>query len=264
MSIVDSHCHVSTLWYEPVETLLYQMDACGVEQAVLVQMQGQFDNSYQAECVQGFPGRFASVVMVDTDRADASAELERLHADGARGVRLKPSTRSPGDDNLDIWKTAERLGMTVSCIGSDAEFSSATFTRIVKAVPNLQIVIEHLGSDAGVDELCSDAEQTKRGAFLLARFPNVYMKITGLGEFCERSMPVSGQFPFERPIPPLLISACDAFGAGRLMWGSDYPPVSFREGYRNALELTMAEYSFLDESDHKLVFGGVAKTVFGF
>ena len=34
MVIVDTHCHVSPYWYEPVETLLHQMNSNGVDKAV--------------------------------------------------------------------------------------------------------------------------------------------------------------------------------------------------------------------------------------
>ena len=34
MPIVDTHCHVSQVYYEPVETLLFQMDRAGVDHAV--------------------------------------------------------------------------------------------------------------------------------------------------------------------------------------------------------------------------------------
>src|SRR5579859_1824117 len=103
MLIVDSHCHVSDCWYEPVESLLFQMDRNGVEKAILIQMNGQANNAYQAACVRKYPGRFASVVVVDAGRTDAPATLERLAAEGASGVRLSPGTRSPGDDPLAIW-----------------------------------------------------------------------------------------------------------------------------------------------------------------
>src|SRR5438309_1118297 len=109
MIIVDSHCHVSDCWYEPVESLLNQMDRNGVEKAILIQMQGQANNAYQAACARQHPGRFASVVIVDTDRADAPAVLARLTEEGASGVRLRPTTRSPGDDPLAIWRAAARL-----------------------------------------------------------------------------------------------------------------------------------------------------------
>src|SRR5215212_5476596 len=69
--IVDSHCHASECWYEPIEALLEQMARSGVDQAVLRQIAGQYDNSYQADCVRRFPARFASVVIVDTEQPDA-------------------------------------------------------------------------------------------------------------------------------------------------------------------------------------------------
>src|SRR5207245_282300 len=45
--VVDSHCHVSPVWYEPVEVLLSQMERNGVDHAVLIQMAGQANNDYQ-------------------------------------------------------------------------------------------------------------------------------------------------------------------------------------------------------------------------
>ena len=72
--IVDSHVHVAPNWYEPVETLLYHLDANGVDQAVLVQQQGQFDNSYILECVRRYPDRLYAVVLVDASRPDAAEQ----------------------------------------------------------------------------------------------------------------------------------------------------------------------------------------------
>ncbi len=259
MLLVDSHCHVSPVWYEPVESLLYQMDANEVAHAVLVQMQGQTDNSYQFECVRKYPGRFASVAIVDTESADSTAELERLASGGAAGVRFRPTVHSPGDDPFAVWRAAERLGLSISCIGSDTEFASPEFAHLVAALPELRIVIEHLGSDVPVG--AGPPDQT-RAAFSLARFPNLYMKIPGLGEYCRRAMPPTSPFPFQRPVPSLLKAAIAAFGPSRLMWGSDYPPVSFREGYRNALRLPMQELETLSPTDRELIFGGVALSVF--
>jgi len=66
------------------------------------------------------------------------------------------------------------------------------------------------------------------------------------------------------PIPPLLPSAYAAFGANRMMWGSDYPPVSMREGYRNALRFTMERFADKSEEEQASIFGGVAGHLFGF
>ena len=45
MTIVDSHAHATLSWFEPVESLVAQMDRYRVEHAVLVQINGQTDNS---------------------------------------------------------------------------------------------------------------------------------------------------------------------------------------------------------------------------
>ncbi len=261
MVIVDSHCHASLAWYEPVETLLFQMERYGVAHAVLIQIQGQTDNDYQFTCVARYPGRFASVVLVDTDRSDAPETLARLAEQGASGVRLKPTTRSPGDDPLAIWRAAARLGLAVSCGGASAEFASDDFAHLVAALPELTIVIEHLGSVSRPD--ASDAErETRRRVLDLARYPNCSIKVTGLGEFSRRAMPVTEPFPFEQPIPTLLDEVYAAFGPRRMMWGSDYPPVSAREGYGNALHFAMEQFAAKSDADRELIFGEVARRVF--
>ena len=122
MPIVDSHCHVSKSWYEPVEVLLFQMAQNGVDHAILIQMQGQYNNDYQDECVRRHPGKFASVVVVDAGAADAVAALEREAARGASGVRLRPN------DPAALWQAAGRLKMSISCGGRCSGYR-ATRTR---------------------------------------------------------------------------------------------------------------------------------------
>jgi hypothetical protein len=46
MVVVDTHCHASPYWYEPVETLLDQMNRHGVAKATLIQIGGEYDNAY--------------------------------------------------------------------------------------------------------------------------------------------------------------------------------------------------------------------------
>ena len=261
MRIVDSHCHVAPDWFEPVESLLSQMDRHEVEQAILVQDSAQPDNTYQTECVRRYPGRLASVVVVDVSRLDAVQTLERLADRGAVGVRLRQTTRSPGPDPFAIWRAAERLGLSVSCSGRASYYLTEDFATLVQSVPSLPIVIEHLGSgnEPGVEPV---DPAVRRNVFALARFPNLSIKIHGLGEFARRATPVDPAFPFERPIPPYLEMALESFGPSRMMWGSDYPPVSAREGYGNSLRLTMSQFASKSAEDRALIFGGTALRLF--
>ena len=96
----------------------------------------------------------------------------------------------------------------------------------------------------------------------LARFANAHIKIHGLGEFQPRAMPATEPSPFVQPITPLLEWTYEAFGAERMMWGSDYPPVSGREGYRSSLRMPMEQLAAKSEGDRASIFGGTALEVF--
>jgi L-fuconolactonase len=262
MEVIDSQCHVSPVWYEPVESLLYQMQNSGVSQAVLIQMLGQTDNRYQQDCLSRFPGRFASVVWVEPTDPQALTGLRRLADEGATGVRLRPGARTAGPDPLAIWRCAEESGLAVSCVGNSAAFSSAEFAQLVGALPGLSIVLEHLGGTSQPD--ADPAAQAQRLRVMeLARFPNVYLKVPGLGELSPRQAPppATGS-PFAAPTPEILRRALAAFGPERLMWGSDFPPVCAREGYGNALALLRESVVDLPQADRNELFANVARRVF--
>jgi L-fuconolactonase len=260
MLIVDTHCHALPHWFEPVEVLLHQMHANGVEKATLVQVRGQFDNRYLMECVRRFPGRFSAVAIVDTERPDAPQTLEGWVREGAEGVRLAPTTRSPGNDPLAIWRKAAELGIPVSSLGNPQGFTSAQFEEVVKELPTLPIIIEHLGG-IGRDEAAP--YPTFRKILALARYPNTHIKVHGLGEICARPIPFPQPMRFPT-VPPLMQMAYDAFGASRIMWGSDFPPVAGREGYRNALQWTMEHIPFRSDGDKEWIFGKTALSLFKF
>ena len=259
--IIDSHCHASPTWYEPVETLLFQMDRAGVEKATLVQMLGQFDNGYQQSCVVKYPDRFASVVGIDHTQADSVAVLRKLVDGGARGVRLRGDARSPGDDPYSIWRVAADCGIAVSCAGAAALFSAPEFDALVEAFPTLTFVIEHLGGLARAD--VGDANAIAPKIFALSRYENVCLKIPGLGQLASRKQKlVSNESPLAGDPAELIRKAIEHFGADRLMWGSDFPPVASREGYGNALRWTMSAIQQRSDSDRTAIFGAVANRLF--
>jgi L-fuconolactonase len=258
--VVDSHCHALPHWFEPVEVLLHQMNANGVEKAALVQVRGQFDNRYIIECVRRFPTRLCALVGVETDRPDAPETLAHWIGERAVGVRLEPTVRSPGSEPLAIWRKADELGIPVSVFGSPDELTSHEFEQVLTELPNLRVIIEHLGR-IGRNE--SPPYRRFRKILALARYPNTYIKVHGLGEICPRPIPFPQPMRFAN-IPPFMEMAYDAFGASRIMWGSDFPPVAGREGYRNALQWPMEHIPFRNDADKEWVFGKTALSLFKF
>jgi L-fuconolactonase len=257
MLIVDSHCHASEQFFEPVELLACQMERNEVQHAVLIQIRGQFDNGYHEECIRRYPGTFSSVVAVNVQRNEALVVLDDWVERGAVGVRLRV------DDAEAVWRHAAKRGIAVSALGSAADFASEQFTRIMEQFPNMPIVLEHFAGLRHVAAGTGHNDEVVNHVLGLARYPNIYVKIGGLGEFSERALPMTADFPFVRPIPDVLERVAAAFGADKMMWGSDYPPCSSREGYRHALRLPLAllERQFGVE-DLAKVFGGNALRVF--
>lgn len=208
------------------------------------------------EILGGGPDRIG----VDTGRPDAPDRLAEWVNQGVEGIRLGPTVRSPGSDPLAIWRKAAELDIVVSAPGSVEEFASPEFEEVIKELPGLNIVIEHLGG-AGRDT--NPAHAAYRRVLALAQYPNTFMKVPGLGEICARPMPFVQPMPFEE-IPPLIEMAIEAFGAHRLMWGSDFPPVAGREGYRNSLRFPMEHVRFSSEEDKEWIFGKTATTLWRF
>ncbi|HAL47588.1 MAG: amidohydrolase [SAR202 cluster bacterium] len=259
MTIADTHCHAGNNWFEPVEMLLNQMNANGVDKAALIQHRGTYDNAYLFECARRFAGRFAVVVIVDTGKDDAPAQLEKWAAEGAVGVRLAPLERSPGSDPLAIWRKAADLGLVVSSLGGVDQFASDEFEQAVAEFPDMPIVIEHL---AGIRQGAQPPYATFKRAIALSKYPNTYIKVGGLGEISQRPSVLGADFAFDHT-PPLIEMAYDAFGPRRMMWGSDYPPVSGREGYRNALQGVAQHPALANPADREWVMGKTALGVFG-
>ncbi len=260
MIIVDTHCHAGLNWFDPVELLLYQMNTERVDKAVLTQHYGSYDNTYLFECASRYPGRFAVVVMVDTSQNDAVSTLEHWAAQGAAAVRFHNTLRSPGSDPLAMWRKAEELGLVVSCTGEAEEFASEEFGSLVGELPGLPIVIEHL---AGVWAGAKPPYSVFKKALALSNHPNTYIKVGGLGEISARPPVLKPHFAFDYT-PPLIEMAYDAFGPRRMMWGSDYPPVSIREGYHNALHGVMEHTALRNQEDREWVMGKTALNVFRF
>jgi len=258
--IIDTHCHAGRNWFQPIETLEFEMDRAGVDAAVLIQHGGTYDNDYLFAEAAKRAGRFKVVVMIDPEDPDPLGKLEQLAGQGAAGVRIAPDEDFTAlSDVTDIWRRAGELGLVVSSLGDDKRFSSVGFKKIIDDCPGTQIVIEHLAGVGITDPPYTDFES----ALECAGRPNTTVKVPGLGEITRRPPVLLPGFRFEN-VPPLFEMAYEAFGADRMMWGSDFPPSAGREGYANTLEGVRNHPAFSNGDDIDWVLGKTAARVWGF
>ncbi|MCY4623698.1 MAG: amidohydrolase family protein [Chloroflexi bacterium] len=265
MDVVDTHCHAGTSWFEPIETLLACMDNYDVRLALLTQHRGMFDNSYLFECIDRFPGRFSAIAGVDAASPDALATLDELAANpGVCGIRLLPQDRSPGDDPAAIWRRAGEVGLPISVfLVNTAHSADPGFQELILSVPDTTIILEHLCGmyhPRSPESVVAPYDNYKRALELASR-PNTYIKFGGIGEFGQRPGRLTPELRFEN-VPPAMEWAYEAFGARRMMWGSDFPPVAGREGYRNSLAGTLDHPVFKTDEEREWAFGKTALEAF--
>ncbi len=265
--IVDTHCHAGNNWFEPIESLIFQMENNGVDGGVLIQHGGNFDNEYLFEVTEQYPDKFKVVCLVDPSEENPIKYLEKLTKKGAAGIRMSPNSKFDSIDVKDLWSICGELGLAVSVIGDLEDFSAIHFAEIIDKNPKTKIVLEHLAGfsnyKAQKGELMSFHEliiQYKKVLEYGSR-ENVYMKIPGLGEIEPRPGILSPSFTLidSRGIVEMTL---EIFGSEKLMWGSDFPPVSNREGYRNALNWIKESKTF-SKNEKDDIFNNVPKKVFG-
>ncbi len=259
MLIIDTHCHAGNNWFEPIEVLEFQMDRNGVDQAVLIQHGGTYDNGYLLDEASKRGNRFKVAVLVDPESADPLGDLTRLAEQGAAGVRIAPDGEFVNADKLDMWRRAGELGLVVTSLGDATRFASDDFARILDACPDTHVVLEHLAGVGIAD--WPYAEYT--AALSHAERDNTSIKVPGLGEICKRPPRLLPALQFDS-IPLLFEMAKEAFGVQRMAWGSDFPPAAGREGYGNALRGVMEHPAFSDGDDVEWVMGKAAARIWGF
>lgn len=125
---------------------------------------------------------------------------------------------------------------------------------LAASVPDLRIVLDHLGKPA-VGTGIPDAAWLDDIA-AVARHPQVFCKISGLPAEAGGDWTAAQLVPF-------LDAALDAFGAERLMWGSDWPVSAIAaDGYdpsaRTAWIDAVADWAADRGIDHDALFGGTA------
>ncbi len=184
--------------------------ALGIAHAVIVQpsVYGT-DNRCTFDSVVAEGGGWRGVAVVDPTVSEQ--ELERLHADGFRGVRVNVLFR--GGLTLDAL---EQLARTIAPLGWHLQLL-LDCRDLVELAPRLrqlpvQIVVDHMGhmpTSAGVEH---------RGFQILlqlVREGRCWVKLSGAYRISAGAYPYHDVVPFARA----LIEA----DASRMVWGSDWP-----------------------------------------
>ncbi|MFM8284911.1 MAG: amidohydrolase family protein [Planctomycetaceae bacterium] len=229
----------------------------GIHRVVLVQMSFYgFDNAFMLDCIAARPDTFSGVAIIDHERPEVAATLRTLRSRGVRGVRLyadrAKAERWEAAAGMDrLWTVAADEGIAL-CLLADPDALPA-IRRQVERFPRATVVIDHcarIGMRGPIDPGDVDA------LVALAAFPGVHVKVSAFYALGAKAAPYDD-------LAPLVRRLRDAFGAERLVWGSDAPyQLAPGHGYGPSVALPRERLDFLSASERRAMLRGTAVRLF--
>jgi predicted TIM-barrel fold metal-dependent hydrolase len=225
----DRYAYGSDLRYEPplapLEDYLALARKLGIERYVYVQPSAYGRDN---RCMLDAMARVGPALrrgIVDIDENAPDAELEKLNAQGVRGVRINVSPVKPHTPGFSqtMLPRIQRLDARCAELGWQLDFLTPGWltTELMPTLKNLrvQFTVAHMGMYLAKE----GPGQTGFGELLeLLRHGEgrCWIKLTGVYR-----MSTAPAFADAAPMAQALISAAP----DRIIWGSDYPHLSFAD-----------------------------------
>jgi L-fuconolactonase len=265
--VIDSHAHLWRLgengctWPTAefpaihrdfgLEDLRAVAESCGVDGVLLVQSQPNVRDTRWLLSLAEDPLIAGVVGWVDFEQPNAAESIIDLVKHPAlRGLRPMVQDKDgnwydlPGLDAA--FAVAAEAGLVLDALVRPRHLPS--LHRLAKRHPRLNIVIDH-GAKPDFADLSSWSEWMAQ----LSGLPNVSCKFSGLLTELPAGAPADA-------IAPAFEILWDAFGADRLIWGSDWPVLTLAGSYQDWLTQALG---LVPDEDRQHVFDLNARRVYG-
>lgn len=204
--------------------------AWGVKKIILLNLpELAFDNNLVIEEAKKHNGFFCVFPSVNPGSSSSGAELERLRASGAWGLKLHPRLH---DYHLDSKECVTLLGIAdklkmpvmVDCFPDGKSISLGNtpeiFAFLAEKLPDLRIAIGHSGGHRILDAL-----------MVAKSFKNIYLDLSFTLLYYRNSSVIRD-----------IAYAIQNMNAERIFWGSDYPD----RGYKETVDLSIKEFKAMN------------------
>jgi len=203
------------------EELIKAMDEAGVDKAAIVHSSTTYgyDNSYVADAIAAHPERFDGVFSVDILAEDAPQKIDYWARDRKLGGLRIFTTGSTMRGQAPIlndarihpgWRAAGEAGLPIC-----AQITAAAIPdleKLLQQYPDFPVIIDHM-LKPDISE--GPPYDKARPMLSLARYPNVYLKMTDRNTVMAKEGKATPQSWFGLVVKE--------FGANRIAWGSNWP-----------------------------------------
>jgi L-fuconolactonase len=260
LQIIDTHIHLydtnrsqgvdwppvtDKVLYRPVLTEHFDevADREGIASTVIVEASSRpEDNQWMLDLVKHNPDRYLALVgnlPIGTD--EFPSLLDRFSKD-SRFVGLRMRDRPGGDGFFTdaVWRDLGLLakkGLTLDVLIHN--FSIDEVTEVARRLPDLKIIINHLGG-LNITHDPFD-EEWKEAMGRAAVYQNVYCKVSGIFQRAGVK-PTPKEKLFYSPVFKVVF---DAFGENRIVYGSNWPVTDRGGSYAEQLSIIRGYFKSL-------------------
>lgn len=241
-------------------------DECGVVGGTAVQYNTVYktDNRYTIDVANAHRDRVSAVLMLRADAPGTPAQLSALAArHNVSGLRLFGYPDADGqypwlDSSaaLETWEVVAAFGLRMVIMYAPGKPSEAALRRIValaKRHPQTTIALDHCGWCGWPDVEGGVAGTIGNEHLELIDIPNIHFKFTQINfdRLAETGVEPAA---FVRRL-------IDAYGADRVMWGSDYG--NTQNSYAEMVDQAIAATAHLDDAEREKVLHTNGHRLFG-
>lgn len=241
-------------WEGDIDEALSDMNEAGIGNAVIVQLPyHRYDHSYACLAKNSHPGIFAITGLADSLAPDIGDTLQGLKKTGIQGVRI-----SVGDGEMigekagkSLWTSAAELKVPILLQICPCHFKEVH--QVAADYPQTIMLIDHVAHIA----FDADMKETLKVFMELADKKNLFVKTSHLYGL-NRSM---GE---EANIKAALAEIKAAYGADRMMFGSNWPLVRKKGGLTRCVDHFLEALEGFSQEEKEWILWRTAESIYEF
>jgi L-fuconolactonase len=245
--------------YAP-DDLAPELAAQGIGHTVLVQAAATVEETeYMLGIADATPHVAAVVGWIDFEKPSDLGHLRRL-ANHPGFVGVRPMIQDIPDDDWMLREDVQwafravcDLGLTFDALGFPRHL--ANFHTILTRYPDMRVVVDH----------CMKPQIRDHSEAGFRAWADGISRLADTGAYCKFSALVTEANPdwTVADLKPYADHVFRAFGAERVMWGSDWPVVRLRCEYADWRAAAAALTAGLSDSERARIYGGTASEFYG-